>query len=124
MICDGDAKTIKHLNDHKLYGDIVVEKHECVGHVQKTFGTQLRALKKSGTKDKNGKAVMFGGKGHLTDKVIDQLQIFYGGAIQGHSNDLKGMECAVWAVFYHSISTDDHPQHQYCTEGKESWGKF
>ena len=124
MISDGDSKTIKHLNDNKPYGDVVVEKNECVGHVQKRLGTQLRTLKKSGKRDGNGKPVRFGGRGRLTDKVIDQLQIFYGGAIRGHSNDLDGMERAIWAIFYHSVSTDDNPQHQYCPQGVDSWCKY
>ena len=32
-------------------------KHECVGHVQKQLGTQLRTLKKSGKRDREGKVV-------------------------------------------------------------------
>ena len=46
VISDGDSKTIKMLNDHKPYGEgITIEKHECVGHVQKRMGKQLRELK-------------------------------------------------------------------------------
>ena len=106
------------------YGDVVIEKKECVGHVQKRLGTQLRNLKKSGKRDSKGKPIRFGGRGRLTDKVIDQLQIYYGGAIRGNRNDLDGMERSIWAIFYHSVSTDEHPQHQYCPEGEESWCKY
>ena len=37
---------------------------------------------------------------------------------------LEGMEKAIWAVFYHSVSTDNNPQHQYCPLGKDSWCKY
>ena len=124
VISDGDSKTIKHLNDNKPYGDTVIEKHECVGHVQKRMGTQLRNLKKSQMKDKIGKPVRFGGKGRLTDKVINQLQVFYGGAIRNNSHNIEGMEQAIWAIFYHSVSTDEHPQHDFCPIGPDSRCKF
>ena len=97
MISDGDAKTVQHLNENKPYREgVMIEKHECVGHVQKRMGTQLRTLKKSGKRDSSGKAVKFGGRGRLTDKVVDQLQVYYGGAIRGHPNDLAGMERAIY----------------------------
>ena len=124
VISDGDSKTIKHLNDNKPYAEIEITKHECVGHIQKRLGTQLRTRKKSGKRDKDGKAVRFGGKGRLTDKVIDALQVFYGGAIRNHKNDLQGMEQAIWAVYYHSVSTDLQPQHNHCPTGDQSWCKF
>ena len=60
------------------------------------------------------KPVRFGGKGRLTDHNIDQLQVFHGSAICNHRNYLTGMERAIWAVFFHSVSTDSNPQHQYC----------
>ena len=55
---------------------------------------------------------------------MDLLQTYYGNAIRGHSNDLEGMMKACWAVFYHSISTDEKPQHHCCPEGADSWCKF
>ena len=124
VISDGDSKTIKHLNNNKPYGEVEIEKHECVGHVQKRLGTQLRKLKKSQVKDKSGKSVRFGRKGHLTEKIIDQLQVYYGGAIWNNSHDLEGMERAIWAIFYHSVSTDENPRHDYCPVGPDSWCKY
>ena len=41
-------------------------KRECVGHVQKRVGTALRKPKKD--------APALGGKGKLTDAMIDKLQ--------------------------------------------------
>ena len=68
-------------------------------------------------------------KGVFSDKTIDLLQTYYGNAIHGnaihsHVGDLEGMKRACWAVFYHSISTDDNPQHQCCPEGADSWCKY
>ena len=63
-------------------------------------------------------------KGVLNEKTVDLLQVYYGNAIRGHSNDLEGMKQACWAVFYHSISTDDKPLHHCCPEGADSWCKF
>ena len=77
------------------------------------MGTQLWNLKKSGVKDNKGKVVRFGGKGRLTEKAISTLQVYYGGAIRNYSNDLEGMQRAVWAVYYHSLSTDEKPQHDF-----------
>ena len=95
IISDGDTKTVKHLNGNKPYGDLEIVKHDCVGHVQKRLGTQLRTLKKSGKRDREGKVVRFGGKGRLTDSVIDAFQVYYGGAIRNNKNDLQGMEQAM-----------------------------
>ena len=48
-----------------------------------------------------------GGRGRLTNEKIDTLQIYYGNAIRGHKQDLKGMREAVWAIYFHYRSTDD-----------------
>ena len=63
-------------------------------------------------------------KGILNEKTVDLLQVYYGNAIRWHSNDLEGMKQACWAVFYHSISTDEKPLHHCCPEGADSWCKF
>lgn len=34
------------------------------------------------------------------------------------------MKEAVWASYYHSISTNEDPQHYYCPDGPESWCKW
>ena len=49
----------------------------------------------------------------LTEK-IDTLQTYYGNAIRGHKQDLKGMREAVWAIYFHYRSTDDIPVHSFC----------
>ena len=73
FVGDGDSScygTVKEAMKHKYH----VEKEECVGHIQKRMGCALRRIKKEykGKKLADGKPV--GGKGHLTDKVIDRRQ--------------------------------------------------
>ena len=60
--------------------------------------------KKKGLKLSDGKTV--GGINRLTDQVIDSIQNYYGEAIRNNSGDLKGMENAIWVIFYHLIIDD------------------
>ena len=63
---------------------------------------------------------------HVPDGELDILILkrYYGNHIRAHPNNLKAMQDVCWSEFYHSISTDDNPQHQYCPEGAESWCKY
>ena len=63
-------------------------------------------------------------EGVLNENTVDLLQVDYGNVVRAPSNDFEGMKQACWAVFYHSISTDQKPQHHCCPEGAESWCKF
>ncbi|XP_018367448.1 PREDICTED: uncharacterized protein LOC108763974 [Trachymyrmex cornetzi] len=102
-IGDGDTKTFKSIQNLAPYGDLVVKKKECVGHVQKRMGSRLRAVKEN-TKGLDGK-----GAGKLTDKIISDLTIYYGLAIRRNPDSAEDMKNAIWAVFYHNISTNDKP---------------
>ncbi|GFV26438.1 uncharacterized protein TNCV_4308371 [Trichonephila clavipes] len=55
------------------------KKIECVGRVQKRMGTRLRKLKQMSSKLSDGKSI--GGKGRLTDRMIDLITTYYGNAI-------------------------------------------
>ncbi|GFV71565.1 uncharacterized protein TNCV_2431851 [Trichonephila clavipes] len=55
----------------------------------------------------DGKTI--GGKGRLTDSLIDKLAHYYGNAIRCNSTSVKEMRKAIWAVWGHSCSTDDEP---------------
>ena len=68
--------------------------------------------------NERGERVRMRGKGRITDKTIKLLTRYYGKAIR--SSDCAAMQDAVWAVFYHSQSTDSSPQHQYCSSGQRS----
>ncbi|GFU19001.1 uncharacterized protein TNCV_2347721 [Trichonephila clavipes] len=83
---DGDTKTFNALSENKPYGDDhLIQKIECVGHVQKRMG-------------------------RLTDSLIDKLAHYYGNAIRCNSTSVKEMRKAIWAVWGHSCSTDDEPR--------------
>ena len=111
---DGDSKAYQEVQD--CYENIHVEKKECVGHVQKRVGTALRKLKK----DNKG----IGGKGKLTDSLIDKLQNYYGIAIRSNSGDLSGMRSAIHASFFHCISSKKRDLHNHCPDGPDSWCSF
>jgi len=112
-IGDGDSKTYKGIVDAKPYGDFIVAKKECIGHVQKRMGSRLRNLKK------NTKGL--GGRGKLTVKLIDELTIYYGLAIRRNTESVEKMRNEIWATLFHKISTDEKPQHEKCPAGADSW---
>lgn len=114
----------------KEFGDkYPTEKEDCVGHIQKRMGKNLRNYKKKFKRGQvldDGQGV--GGKGRLTDAVIDSLQNYYGAAIRNNQGSLKTMTDAVWAIFYHTIlggkkeSLDE--QHKYCPRSSTSWCRY
>lgn len=123
-IGDGDSKTFKSLTDLAPYGDFVIEKKECVGHVQKRLGTRLRNLKKTANL-KGGKAKK--GERTLTGAYIDTLASYYGKAIRENHDSIDNMKRAIQAVFYHESSTDESPYHCLCprsTATTITWCKY
>ena len=101
---DGDSKSHKQVKD--VYSDdgIEVTKQECIGHVQKRVGTPG-----------------LGGKGKLTDAIIDKLQNNYGIAIRSNVGNLEGMKQAVLASLFHCASNESRKLHDYCPVGPNSW---
>ena len=125
MISDGDSSTFKQLHGSKAYGaSHPVTKHECIGNVQKRMGTALRDKCKEKLVDGRSKLVRIKGKGRLTDKNTKKLTKYYGKAIRSNIGDSAAMKDAVWAIFYHSQSTDSMPQHQFCPSRQLSWCKY
>ncbi|GFT35190.1 uncharacterized protein TNCV_352981 [Trichonephila clavipes] len=119
---DGDTKTFNALSENKPYGDDhLIQKIECVGHVQKRMGTRLRKLKLVYSKKKLSDGKTIGGKGRLTDSLIDKLAHYYGNAIRCNSTSVKEMRKAIWAVWGHSCSTDDEPMHWFCPTNPNTW---
>lgn len=123
-IGDGDTKTFLALKDAKPYGDISINKLECVGHIQKRMGSRLRKLKTQMQRTKLSDGKTIGGKGRLTDSLILKLTTFYGNAIRGNSKSLCEMRKAIWAVWSHTASSDKEPMHYFCPKGKNTWCKY
>ena len=122
FVGDGDSASHSTILGERPYGpDVIIEKKECVGHVQKRLGTRLRKLKsKLGTRKlKDGKGI--GGKGRLTKRMIDKMQNYYGLAIRQNKNNLEQMIKDAMAGLYHISSSDTNPQHDMCPEGEHSW---
>ncbi|GFW20820.1 uncharacterized protein TNCV_1050411 [Trichonephila clavipes] len=96
---DGDTKTINALSENKPYGDdYLIQKIECVGHVQKRMGTRLMKLKLVYSKKELSDGKTIGGKGRLTDSLIDKL-------------------CAL-------PCTDDEPIHWFCPTNPNTCCKY
>ena len=124
-IGDGDTKAHQSVVKAKPYGDVVIEKLECIGHVQKRVGSRLRNL----VKDTRGKKLSDGkplsGKGRLTMKAINKLQNYYGMAIRQNTSSVYLMKKSVAAVLFHCSqhkSLDD--QHKFCPHTPDSWCKY
>lgn len=121
---DGDSKAFQHVIQSKPYGDEVeIKKLECVGHIQKRMGARLRKLRQE-TKGKLDDEKPLGGKSRLTLNVIDELQTYYGLAIRRNVDSIDNMYTAVWATYFHKLSTDDKPRHELCPKGEDPWYKY
>ncbi|GFV35349.1 uncharacterized protein TNCV_3203811 [Trichonephila clavipes] len=124
-IGDGDTKTFNAFSENKPYGDDhLIQKIECVGHVQKRMGTRLGKLKLVYSKKKLSDGKTIGGKGRLTDSLIDKLAHYYGNAIRCNSTSVKEMRKVIWAVWNHSCSTDDELMHWFCPTNPNTWCKY
>lgn len=134
MVSDGDSKAFNSVEN--IYGEIKVEKLDCVGHVQKRMGKHLLNLK-SRIKGKLADGRPIGGAGRLSDPKIKKLQKDYGHAIRQNtirkSNPTRReVEVAVYvmkkniiAILHHNVKSNDPPkQHRYCPLGESSWCKW
>ncbi|GFW65258.1 uncharacterized protein TNCV_395241 [Trichonephila clavipes] len=117
----GDSKGFLTINKAKVYENTEVEKLECFGHVQKRMGTRLRNILKmsKGIKLSDGKNIS--GRGRLTLKEVDSIQHYYGLAIRKNLSSVEDMKRAIWAIYFHKLSTEDNPQHALCPLGEDSW---
>ncbi|GFY14189.1 uncharacterized protein TNCV_3613781 [Trichonephila clavipes] len=104
----------------KVYRNTKVEKLECDGHVQKRMGVRLRNILKTskGIKPSDGKNIS--GRGRLTLKEVDSIQHYYGLAIRKNLSSVEDMKRAIWAIYFHKLSTEDNPQHALCPLGEDS----
>lgn len=105
-IGDGDIKTFKGIIDVELYGNWVVKKNECIRHVQKCLGRQLRELVK--------KTRALEGKGKLTGKIIELL-LYYELAKRRNMRFVEDMKK------FHKLSMDQKPQQEKYPEAIGLW---
>ena len=86
----------------------------------------LRKYKRDVTRKlSNGGTV--GGRGRLTDAVIDNSQNYYGAAIRNNNNSVNKIKNAIWAIYYHCILCENEPlweEHYLCPKGSTSWCWF
>lgn len=122
LVSDGDSKTHTHLTSVKPYGELEIEKVECLNHVAKRLGTGLRKIVAENT----GKGDPLGGKKHGSLKAItiDKLTGYYRNAIQNNLGDTTKMNDAIFATLKHCNSNDNKPQHEKCPQGEDSWCFF
>lgn len=78
LISDSDSKTYALLLEEKHCGSTLVERCDCVGHVQKRMGTTVRNLKTQYRGQKLADDKTIGGVGRFTDGRINSLQNYYG----------------------------------------------
>lgn len=104
MLSDGDSNAFRAVSNLNLYP---VEKLECVNHAHKRMGTALRKLAKQERLGGNG-------YGRLTIAKCNNLQNYYRGAILDNLENVEKMKVAIWATFFHCISTDNEPHHTNC----------
>ncbi|GFW20752.1 uncharacterized protein TNCV_1049731 [Trichonephila clavipes] len=64
------------------------------------------------------------GRGRLTDNEISKLQQYYGLAIRRNMNFVSDMFKAVWAIYFHKLSTDSVPQHGLRPTSPDTWCGF
>lgn len=74
------------------------------------------------TKLADGKTI--GGKGRLTKKEIDKLQVYYGLAIRRNVGNVQMMKESIDAILRHRVSTSRIHNHTKCPTGKDSWCGF
>jgi len=111
---DGDSKGFEEVKN--TYEGKVIDKLECIGHIQKRVGSRLRELKK--------KTKGLGGKGKLTDKMVDKFQNYYGIALRSNLESVEAMKKAIYAAYLHVASSATNSWHDHCPDGASSWCQF
>ena len=88
------------------------------------MGSGLREFKRKHRGLKLSDNMVVGGKGRLTEQVIDKIQNYYGEAIRNNAGNIELLETAIWAIFHHMIRNDEielDKQHGLCPKGSSSW---
>ncbi|GFW22155.1 uncharacterized protein TNCV_1632851 [Trichonephila clavipes] len=64
------------------------------------------------------------GRYRLTDSLISKIQRYYRMAIRNNINYLYSIKTAVWAVYFHLLSSNESPQHGLYHAIINAWCKF
>ena len=103
----------------------LIEKEECICHVQKRMGAGLIELKRKMKGEKLDDVKGIGGKGRLTEKRIAEIQNNFGYAIRENVGDPVPMADAIMAGLKHSVEESGKTlkeQHSFCP--RNDWCKF
>jgi len=103
------------------------------GHLQWDLGETSKGEPKKATagtkrkptaKDKKPKPKTLGGRGRLTEEAILQIQKYYGLAIRRNHTSVESMKQAIWAEFFHIVSSNENPNHGLCPKDDDTWCKY
>ena len=151
FIGDGDSKAFNYVEN--IYGPgKEVRKLDCVGHVHKRMGSNLRNYVNTSKKVVLEDGGSVGGKGRLTKIAMNRLSTYYGYAIKRNLGNVGAMKRDIMAVLYHTCRPKDvddarrkrkarkpseghvhnhdscpkteAEQHQYCPVGEDSWCRW
>ncbi|GFT90037.1 uncharacterized protein TNCV_2553651 [Trichonephila clavipes] len=84
----------------------------CATSVENGKVIDFEALTKYCSSCKDGKNIS--GRGWLTLKEVDSIQHYYGLAIRKNLSSVEDVKRAIWAIYFHKLSTEDNPQHALC----------
>ena len=144
LVGDGDAAVIESVNAIDPYHGVTVVKEECINHVAKRMFKGLERVVRDGNAEvKLNKAVCaaattqkddvstshakklltksMGDKGRMTKEKMKKWSSYYRKAIVENAPDVEAARNAVWAIFFHSLSTLEDPHHSFCSESWCFW---
>ena len=125
FIGDGDSSSYPSVLKADPYPGLLVEKSECIGHIQKRVGSRLRNLKKKWGKTNLDDGKHIGGIGRLRDKDINRLQNYFGIAIRYNTSDIHEMKKSIGTVLFHCCTAKDvETRHRYCSRESNTWCKY
>ncbi|GFX89893.1 uncharacterized protein TNCV_1535401 [Trichonephila clavipes] len=59
-----------------------------------------------------------------TDAEIDKLQRYYGLNIRNNTDSINSIKRAIWATYFHKISTDAYPKHGLCPTNEDTLSEY
>jgi len=122
FIGDGDSSSYPTVVGADPYHGKEIKKGECIGHVQKRVGTNLRNIRKNMSKERKKKVF---GRGKLNDAAINYIQNCYGLAIRQNTHCLYQRKKNVSATLTHcSDIKPESERHKWCNRTPDSWCSF